>query len=85
MRCRNRGKVITIWVDEETVRRLDKVAKKIGISRSKLMENLTLIGLEEAETMGKIGVLQLAVILAEIKEKIGKRLDRLETMAGEMA
>lgn len=84
MRCKN-GKSITLWLDQDTVKRLDKVANKAGISRSRLTENLVLVGLEEAEAMRKIGVLQMAVLLRDLKQRVGDKLNRVENLLGELA
>jgi metal-responsive CopG/Arc/MetJ family transcriptional regulator len=85
MRVQKKGKSITLWLDEETANRLDKVAQRAGLSRSRLAENLLLVGLDEAETLKKIGVLQLAVLLRDLHEKVSKRMADVKEIAGELA
>lgn len=78
------GKNLTLWVDEKTIERLDKVARKAGLSRSRLAENLLLIGLDEAETLRKIGVLQLAVLVRDLRKKVSKKIADTEALTGEL-
>lgn len=85
MRVKKKGKCINLWLDEETAKRLDRIAAKAGLSRSRLAENLLIVGLDEAQTMARIGVLQLAVLLRDLRGKVGKRLSEVEAIASEMA
>lgn len=85
MRVHKKGKAITLWLDEETAKGLDRIAARAGLSRSRLAENLLIVGLDEAKTMERIGVLQLAVLLQKLRGKVKKRLSEIEAIAAEMA
>lgn len=59
-------KPITTWFDEDMARRLDRLAKRGDIPRSKLIRNLTEIGVEYLEACEKFGVLQTALVLRDL-------------------
>jgi hypothetical protein len=80
-----KGKPVTIWLDEETIKRLDRVKATVGISRSRMVENLLLVGLDSADTLRKIGILPIAVLFRDIGEGIKKRLAEVERITGESA
>ena len=67
-------KVLSMWVQPELKERLDRVAKKAGLSRNQMIVNLLTISLDEAEAMQAVGLLQAAVWVRELKDKIGKSL-----------
>lgn len=45
------GRAITVWMDEEDVARIDRLAETMGISRSRMSSNLAKLGLQEAELL----------------------------------
>ncbi len=71
------GKVMSVWIDTETEKRLTKLAAEVGITRNKLAVNLLRIGLDDAELLGKSGVLKLVTTLQGMKGKVAARLTRL--------
>jgi len=64
-----RNKEIKISLTEEEMERIEKVAKKIGMTKSRLARNLTLVGLEDAELFEKMGIFEMAKLIRKIKEK----------------
>jgi len=64
-----RNKEIKISLTEEEMERIEKVAKKIGMTKSRLARNLTLVGLEDAELFEKMGIFEMAKLIRRIKEK----------------
>ena len=70
--------VMSISVSPDTIERLDRVCKIVGISRSRMCENLLLVGLDTAEDMKKLGVLQFAVFLRKVNEGIRECLSETE-------
>jgi hypothetical protein len=78
-------KTLTIWVEPEIKERLDKIARKAGLSRNQMAVNLLTVGLDEAETLKKIGVLQMAVLIRELRAKIGKTFTDTEIQAAKIA
>lgn len=48
--------------------RLDKIAKKADIPRSKLIANLVEVGVETIEDCQKVGLFQLSLLIRNMKE-----------------
>ncbi len=61
---------IAIAIDPELLARIDKMAEKFELSRSKLIENLLDTSLEDAEIMNSIGVLDVIRTLTKFKDKL---------------
>ncbi len=66
-----RDKEIKISLTEEEMKRIEEVAEKIGITKSRLARNLVLTSLEDAELFEKLGLFELAKRINRIKEKAG--------------
>ncbi len=58
---------ITIWIDKGLVERIDKLAEKAEVTRSKLISNIVGVGVEELEIMDTLGVLATARVFEELK------------------
>ncbi len=54
---------------KEEMERIEKIAKKLNMPKSKVIRNLTLIGLEDAELLNKIGAFDLVKLIEKIREK----------------
>jgi predicted DNA-binding protein len=65
-------KPIPIKLDGELITRLDDLAKQGGLTRHQLVKNLLRVGVEEAETMAKFGILQLSVLFHDLGESFRK-------------
>jgi len=64
-----RDKEIKISLTQEEMERIEKIAKKFDMTKSRLARNLVLIALEDAELLNAIGLLDLAKKIEKIKEK----------------
>jgi len=64
-----KDKKITIRVSQEEYERIEKVAKKLNIPTSRLIRNLTLVGLEDAEIFAKLGFFDAIKLIEKIREK----------------
>lgn len=60
-------KLVSTWVDTETVNRLDAVAKSLNLTRANLVENLITVSVPEIETIDKLGIFKLAAIMASMQ------------------
>lgn len=60
------NKPIPVALDTTYVARLDKLADKAGLPRHQLMKNLLRVGVEEAESMVRIGVLQFVILMRDL-------------------
>lgn len=58
-------KTISIKLNEHWVERLDKLAKKGGVSRHRLMRNLIEVGIKGISVASKVGVFQLGVVIRD--------------------
>lgn len=79
------GAKMSIWLEPETKAEIERLAKRIGITPSKFCRNLVVVGLQETQTMEKVGVLQAAVMFQDLRERIRDRVENeSERMGGIM-
>lgn len=65
-----KGKKITFHCPDEIAERLDTMAEKADIPRSKLVLNLLEVGLDFIESTNKVGILHLAILLRDAGDKL---------------
>ena len=70
-----RNKEIKISLTEEEMERIEKIAKKIGITKSRLARNLVIASLEDIEILEKLGFIEIVKLLKKIKDKALKEKD----------
>jgi len=63
---------MTIWVDKKLATKVENLAEKGGLTRSKFLANLIEVGVEEIEWADKIGMWALARVFQDFREKIKK-------------
>jgi hypothetical protein len=66
-------KAVTIWIDKSTVEKIEKLAAKGGLTRSKLITNLIAVGVEELEAMNKLGLWATARVFEDMRQWFKKR------------
>lgn len=54
-----KGVHVHLWLDESMVKRIDELANKVELSRSRLVRNLIESGLEDTEVLDMVGILGL--------------------------
>ena len=64
------GQTVSIWVDKELVERIDRLADRAGMTRSKLIRNMIEVSLEELELIGKFGMLHHSQIIKKARKKL---------------
>jgi hypothetical protein len=64
-----RDKEIKISLTDEEMKKIEEVAKKIGITKSRLARNLTLTALEDAELLAKLGFFDVIKLIEKIRKK----------------
>lgn len=67
------GQNVAVWMDDETVKHIDRLAEKIGITRSKMAGNLVGVGLSDALLLEKSGILPVALVLRKLHEAWNSR------------
>jgi len=68
---------IRVRLTKEEMERIEKVAKKLNMPKARLIRNLTLIGLEDAELYEKLGFFEIAKLIKKLKEKALKSNENL--------
>lgn len=73
-RVHDEGVSVAIWLDKDMIRRLDAIAEKADISRSKLISNLLESGLDDAELLAKAGIIDLVMLVDAFKKRMKQTL-----------
>lgn len=66
---KKKKEAFTVQLDPDFVKKIDKLADKIGLSRSQFMGNLLQTAYEDAVWLDKIGVLSAVRTLSDLKDK----------------
>ena len=61
---------VTIWIDKGLVARIEVLAEKGGLTRSKLITNLIDVGVEELEVMNKFGLWAPLRVFEDIRQRL---------------
>ena len=78
-----KDKMITIRLSTEELERIEKMAKKIGLTKTQTARNLILVGLEDAEFYNKLGLFDMAKAILKLREKaLGYKYKKLQTYNG---
>ncbi|MBN1545266.1 MAG: ribbon-helix-helix protein, CopG family [Syntrophaceae bacterium] len=64
---------VTIWIDKKTLEKIEKLAAKGDITRSKLITNIVEVGVEDLEVMNKLGVWATARVFEDMRQWFKKR------------
>lgn len=51
--------IVSIYVDGDFVQAVDKLAEKLGLSRSQMFRNLAMVGFDDAKALDALGLLTL--------------------------
>lgn len=68
-------KIVSIYIEQKLDVRLERIAVKGGVSKSKIMENMLIVGVDYLETMDNLGVLAIARIFEDMRQKIIEKHD----------
>ena len=68
-------KAAIVWYPQEVLDRIDRLAKRGGVTRSHLMRNLVVIGVEYLEGAEKFGLLQTSLVLRDFGEWFKAKLE----------
>lgn len=73
---------LTVWVDKELAARIDILAEKAGLTRSKITKNMIEVCVDQLEVMNTLGVLSTGVVFRNFKESISRWWEKeTKTMA----
>jgi predicted DNA-binding protein len=65
---------VRVRLSKQEMERIEKMANKLGMAKAKLIRELALISLEDAELLNKLGAFEIAKALKKVKEKVSKHL-----------
>lgn len=68
---------VRVRLTKEEMERIEKVAKKLNMPKARLIRNLALVGLQDAELFAKLGLFDLVKLIEKIKEKALKNNENL--------
>jgi predicted DNA-binding protein len=66
-------KSLTVWIEKELVTKLDALAEKGEITRSKLVTNIVSTQIYEVKKYQKLGFVYIATAIRYIREKVSKK------------
>lgn len=75
---KKRKQAYTVQLDPDFVEKIDKMADKLGLSRSQLMGNLLESGYEDAVILDKFGFLTAGRAINDLKDKYFPRKNKPE-------
>ena len=61
---------VTIWIDKSLVERIEKLAQKGDITRSRLITNIIEVTVETLEPMNKLGIWATARVFRDLGERL---------------
>ena len=64
-----KGNTISIWLNREIQDNLDDSAKRVNLSRNKLIENLLDVGLEEIGILKHVGIFRLSMAIENLRQQ----------------
>lgn len=64
------GRQIAVYLTDEQLRKMDRIAGRHGITRARVTRMLLDIGLDTYETYEMVGVPQLAEVVVRFREKL---------------
>ena len=64
---------ITVQIDIEALKIVDKIRNKVGLSRSQFCSNLVIMGLDDAKLVDNFGLISIAGYIRSILDGYKKR------------
>jgi hypothetical protein len=75
---KERGMTISLWMNQETLDEIDKTADWANIRRSKLIQNLIDVGIEEINIFNALGIIKLSLITLDLKKQWQRACSEIE-------
>ena len=69
-------KTYTVQFTASEIEEFERLSNKLGISRSLLIRNLSLIGLDDVKGMERLGILKLCLVTQDMYRKIRNKIIR---------
>lgn len=62
------GRTISLWLEGDLVARVDALAEKAGVSRSKILANMIAMNVKSLERADSVGILSMAILIRDLEE-----------------
>lgn len=62
------GRTVCLWLDDDLVVRVDALAEKSGITRSKILANMIEMNVKSLERADSAGILPLVLLMRDLEE-----------------
>jgi len=69
---------LIVTVDPKVYARVDEVAKKLSLTRSKVVDNLLTVALMDYDIYDKIGLIDAAQLLRKFADRLGVTFDKVK-------
>ncbi len=66
---KERGMAISLWMNQETLDEIDKTAEWADLKRSKLIQNLIEVGIDEMKVFKALGIIKLSLISLDLRKQ----------------
>ena len=67
---------IAITIETEMLEEIDKLAKKLDLNRSQLIENILSVGLADSQLLKSIGLIDVAKLVIRLRDRVDKQLSK---------
>lgn len=71
----HQGKTVSMWLRQDQVETLDRLAKRARISRSKLLSNLIDVAIDEAKFYEATGFITLVGLIRDMQESVKRKFE----------
>lgn len=62
------GRTVGLWLNDDLVTRVDALAEKAGITRSKFLANMVEVNVKSLERADSVGILSMAILIRDLEE-----------------
>jgi hypothetical protein len=76
---------LSLYLDERSVKEIERLGKKVGVSRCKMAGNLLASALDDAKVFDSVGLLRLAIKMREAADQVQGVLESVPHQRGVMA
>ena len=65
---RRDGRTVGLWLEKDLIARVDALADKAGITRSKFLANMVEVNVKSLERADSVGILNMALLIRDLEE-----------------
>jgi len=76
---KERGMTISLWINQETLEEIDKTAEWADLTRSRFIQNLIDVGLDEMKLFKALGIIKLSLISLDLRKQWQRARSEIET------